>query len=154
MSKSKVRTPFLQTIKETELAQTQHHANFYRGRHVFVPFTNWVPILTLNSVSDTGWTAENVSAEVSADAFAIVLLAFFLDTASSTVNTFAKFRGNGSTSDGTAYIHGGHLNSHWRSQQFVIPIDDNKIFEYNIEASGANTATLHLYLVGYYSKIT
>lgn len=154
MSINKRKPPFIGDIQQSKRSQETHHTNFYRGRHVFIPFTNWVSILTLNGVSDTGWTDKNVSANVSADAFAVVLLVFFQDTASATVNTFAKFRENGSSSDGTGWVHGGHLNSQWRSQQLVIPIDDNKIFEYNIEASGANTATLHVYLIGYYSKIT
>ncbi len=154
MSKSKVQNPFLGGIKEMQDGQSVHHANWFRGRHLFIPFTDWVSVLTLNSVSDTGWTDLNVSADVSDDAFAVILLAFFQDSASATVNTFAKFRENGSTSDGTAYIHGSHLNSQWRSQQFIVPIDSTKKLEYNIEASGVNTATLHLYLVGYYSKIT
>lgn len=146
--------PFIGKIQESQQLQGTHYVNFYRGRHVFIPFTNWVSVLTLNNVSDTGWTDLNVSADVSADAFAVVLLAFFQDSASATVNTFTKFRENGSTSDGTAYIHGSHLNSQWRSQQFIVPIDSTKKLEYNIEASGTNTATLHLYLVGYYSRIT
>lgn len=154
MSKNKGIKSAVSQIVGMEKSQSKHQENFFRGRHVFVPFTNWVSILTLNNVSDTGWTDKNVSTEVSTNAFAVVLLAFFQDTASATVNTFAKFRENGSTSDGTGWIHGGHLNSQWRSQQFIIPIDDNKIFEYNIDASGTNTATLHLYLVGYYSKIS
>lgn len=154
MSINKRKPPFIGEIQAAQQSQATHHANFYRGRHVFIPVSERVQILNLNNVSDTAWTDKNISANVSSDAFAAFLLLAFYDTASATVNTFAKFRENGSSHDGSAFVQGGHLNSVFNVEQAIVPLDANKVFEYNIEASGANTATLHVYLVGYYSKIT
>jgi len=154
MSKSKVKMPFVGDIKDMGLAQKQHHVNFARGRHLFMPFTERIQILNLNGVSDTAWTDKDVSANVSDAAFAALLAVFFKDSASATVEVSAKFRENGASSDGTGFVFGRHLNNQWQSNQLIIPLDADKIFEYSIEASGANTATLHVYLIGYFSKIT
>lgn len=154
MSINKRKMPFIGGIQESMQSQETHKMNFFRGRHLFMPFTNWVSILTLTNVSDTAWTDENVSAEVSEDAFAVLLYVAFNDSASASTHTYAKFRKNGSSSDGVGSVNGYHINNVFQTGHLIIPIDDNKIFEYNIEASGANTATLHLHLVGYYSKIT
>lgn len=156
MSKNKAKDPFVGPIKKMQRGQAEHHSNYYRGRHRVVPFKERVLLAgaSVSSSSDVGWTDVDVSSEVSEDAIAVILAVFFSDTASSTTNCFAKFRENGASSDGTGFVYGRHLNGQWQSAQLIVPLDDNFIFEFNVDASGAGTATLATYLIGYIEQLS
>lgn len=156
MSKNKVQNLFVGPIKDMKNKQNEHHTNYYRGRHRLVPFTERVLLTgaSVSSSSDVGWTDVDVSSEVSEDAIAVILAVFFSDTGSATTNCFVKYRQNGSSSDGTGFVYGRHLNAQWESDQMIIPLDSNKIFEYSVDASGPNTATLATYIVGYFEQLS
>lgn len=160
MSRNKAFTPLLSEIKRKRKEQDRHQVSWFRGRHRTV-FTTKTSILTLTNVSSTGWTDLDVSAQtatgggniISDDAFALLLYVVFSDSASATNDTYIAFRDNGTT-DTSAAVDGHHRNNTDARMQVIAHLDSDYIFEYNVGASGANTATAHVYIIGYIEQIS
>jgi len=160
MSKNKATKPFFSALSKSMENQKRLENSHYRGRHRFVPIEPVILALNLNNVSSTGWTDLDVSGytssgtdEISDDAFELVLYVVFNDTGSAANDTYILFRPNGSTYTHGA-VNGNHRNNGEGRQQITIPLDDDYIFEYNVGASGANTADAKIYIIGYIEQIS
>jgi hypothetical protein len=155
MSKNKAGSNIIKEVGALQRNLNIQQTNYWRGRHRIVMLTDRVAVTaaTVTSSSDIGWTDVDMTSYVSANTFAVILAVFLSDTASATTECYVKFRENGSSSDGTGFVYGIHLNSQWSSNQLIIPVDSNLTMEYNLNATGSNTATLSTYIIGYIERL-
>lgn len=157
MSKNKVQDPFVGPIKDMQNRQGEHHSNYYRGRHRVVMLDTRSSILALTNTSDVAWTDVDVTslmpATISADTVALIILAEIRDTGSAATDCSVSFRKNGTTSTALV-VHGSHINDVYGGGQGIVGIDSNDILEYTVDATGANTADVNAYIVGYIEQLS
>ena len=157
MSKNKVQDPFVGPIKEMQNRLGEHQSNYFRGRHRVVMLDTRESILALTNTSDTGWTDIDVSSlmpvTISADTVALIILAEIRDTGSGATDCSVSFRKNGTTST-VLVANGSHINDVYGRAQGIVAIDSNDILEYIVDATGANTADVNAYIVGYIEQLS
>lgn len=157
MSKNKVQNLFVGPIKDTQNKQKEHHSNYYRGRHRTVMLDTRHSILALTNTSDTGWVDIDVSslmpATIPDDTIELILFAEIRDTGSAATDCSVSFRKNGTTSTALK-ANGSHINDVYGSAQGLVAIDADDILEYNVDATGVNTADVNVYIVGYIEQLS
>ena len=162
MSKNKIQDPFLGPIKDMQRSQNEHHHNYYRGRHRITMFDNVINVLNLPGVSTSTWTdldftgyTSSGTGQISDDTFAVILQVRVKDSASATSDAFISYRKNGSTDTiGQLVAQPSHINNTYHFEQGIVYLDSNYICERAILASGANTLTSDIYLIGYIEQIS
>lgn len=162
MSKNKIDRGIVGLIKGNEKKQSVQESNWFRGRHRMVMLDSAIQVLSLASQSSTSWVDIDLSgytstgtSDISDDTFCAILYIALADSSGASATPAAFFRKNG-TSDaigqlGTSCDHG---HSHYMYSQGQVGLDSNYIFEYKLQAGGANTMSIQVYLVGYIEQIS
>lgn len=121
-----------------------------------------IELVNLSNQSSTSWLDVDLSGytssgtdEISDDTFCAILYIVLSDSAGSASTPAAFFRKNGTTDLvgqlGTSCDHG---HSHAFYSQGQVGLDSDYIFEYKLQAGGANTMNIIVYLVGYIEQIS
>lgn len=150
---------WLKALKDRLFTLESFH---WRGRHRFVALDNKPAVLTLTSQSTLGFTNLDLSTltpsgggtTLSNDTIAALLLVAFKDSGSAASVANAQFRINGGAGLANMIVPASHINNQFNYAQGIVAVDSAYILEYAINASGANTAALTVYLVGYIEQLT
>jgi len=155
MSKNKAHDPFVGSVKQLQKEQGEHHSNYYRGRHRVVMFDDKISALTLTSASTVTWTDLDVTAHVSADTIAVIVLLQVNDSGSAATNALIQVRPNGSVDTvGHVVATAGYINDQIIYAQGICKVDTDKILEYQRTASGAGTLDAKIEVVGYIEQLS
>lgn len=148
-------------IKQRERRQDNHEYGFFKGRHRVVLLDNKELLVSLVGSSSVAFTDKDVrtlsgggASSVSANAIAAIVQLVLSDTGSAATATLLQVRKNGSTDDpGHVLTRAAHINSTQGYAQGICGIDESFLLEYKLTASGANTATASIYLIGYIEQL-
>ena len=140
---------------------TKLERSYWKGRHRLVMLQNRVAAMTpLTGQSTVAFTNLDLTAltsagssDISDNTIAVVLNVAFKDSGSAATYATAELRSNGATQNGALIVPAHHINSQFNYGQGIIAVDENYILEYAINASGANTAALSIYVVGYIEQL-
>ena len=117
----------------------------------YVPLTE-VQVLDLSGQGNVNWTDLDLTAHTSAHAIAVMLTLWFTDSGSATADVYGQTRGKGGT-NAQVIDRGCYINSLWNLLSGICAVDADQILQYEIKASGGNTASFRIWLFGYFEKI-
>ncbi|MFH2031379.1 MAG: hypothetical protein ABIJ40_12315 [Bacteroidota bacterium] len=115
-----------------------------------------VAVLDLTNQSDIAYTDLDLSSYTTPRTFAVILKLYFVDSGSAANITTFRVRKNGHVDaiDPILNASGGHINSMPGWAEGSVGCDENQTVEYEVNASGAGTATtVQIVLTGYYEGI-
>jgi hypothetical protein len=116
----------------------------------FVPMpTQGDPVLNLNGVGNIGYTDLDLTGATSSSTVAVLLEVGFSDTQSESSDLKFLLRKNGET-DRCAVVKATHRNGAANVAQVVCAVDGDQILEYQVNASGSNTAGATVWVLGYW----
>lgn len=118
----------------------------------YVTLSSPIEVLAVTAQGDVSATDIDLSSYTTPNTYAVYVKARFRDSASAGTETTGVLEKNGSGSQ-EVLIKGGHINNLRITENAIVQCDENQIIEYSISASGANTAAMWVYLLGYYEYI-
>lgn len=123
------------------------HLLGFPKKHLFL-FDNPVRVLNLAGVGDIGWTTLDVTAQTSSNAKVVLLVCYFKDSGAPSDNTRLYLRKDvGMTISYAVRTFGNNI---WFFMFVVLKLAVGQTFQYSINASGGNTASAIIDVVGYF----
>jgi hypothetical protein len=118
---------------------------------IFVPLAANTNKLNLADQGDVGFTDCDLTLDTSTRAVAALLMVTVEDSAPGAAY-YAAFRKNGVTTDAQTVRVYPQVAGIYNSAMIAVELDSGQIFEYSIEASGADTFNLRVDVIGYWER--
>jgi len=110
-------------------------------------------LVALANQNDIAWTDVDCTATTSPKTIAVILSIRCSDSGG-TGFEYVGVRPNGSTeTDKITRAYAGGDAGDENQNDCICGVDNSQIFEYMLEASGAGTGNVYIYLVGYIEKV-